>query len=420
MKSRLYAIVKIVYNIVHDSKYKERAKMRKEDFTRNRKMNFIQTVAFIVTGIPKSIQVGLAVFLEEYAKEVGSYSKQAFSKRRLCVNPDAIKELFDATAENFYNLGKFDTLKGYRVLAVDGTKYNLPNSPELAEVYGEQITGNAPQVQALGSCLYDVMNGILIDAAICPCRSSERDLAVRHMERLIEMDHDKEILLFDRGYPSAELISELESRGLHYLMRCTPEFCHGMKPTSDDCTLTHRFARHKVTSTFRYIKFKLPNGNNEILITNLPEDEFPHDTMAELYHMRWGIETKYDELKNKINIENFSGLSDIAVRQDFYASVFLANLAGIAVFDNREKVNAAHNAPENKYVYKQNLNVTIGILREKVVEMVLVDSDRKRRKILRQILVSLVDSVVPIRDDRAFSRGIAHSKIRFPMNGRSS
>ena len=159
MKSRLYATVKIVYNIVHDPKYKERAKMRKEDFTRNRKMNFIQTVAFIVTGIPKSIQVGLAVFLEEYAKEVGSYSKQAFSKRRLCVNPDAVKELFDATAENFYNLGKFDTLKGYRVLAVDGTKYNLPNSPELAEVYGEQITGNAPQVQALGSCLYDVMHG---------------------------------------------------------------------------------------------------------------------------------------------------------------------------------------------------------------------------------------------------------------------
>ena len=143
MKKRLEKMVKIVYDKVHKSEYKERWKMKKEDFTRNRKMSFLQMLAFIVIGIPKSIQAGLISFMETYAKSVESYSKQAFSKGRLRINPLAIKELFDLTAENFYKLGKYDKLKGYRVLAIDGTKYNLPKSKELDEKYGVQITGGA-------------------------------------------------------------------------------------------------------------------------------------------------------------------------------------------------------------------------------------------------------------------------------------
>lgn len=420
MGNRFCAMLGIVNDKLRDPGYKARGKMRKEDFTRKRKMGFVQTIAFIITGIQRSLQVSLAAFLNEYAHDADSYSKQAFSKRRMCVNPNAIKELFDTIAENFYKLGKFDTFNGFRVLAVDGTKYNLPTSPELANIYGAQITSNAPQVQAKGSCLYDVLNGILLDAVICPCNSNERDLAVMHMNRLAELGQEKEILLFDRGYPSAELISEIEKRNLHYLMRCSSEFCSKMRPTSDDCILTHTFTKRKIKATFRYIKIKLSSGQDEILITNLPKNDFPSEKMAELYHMRWGIETKYDELKNKIMIENFSGLSDIAIRQDFYASMFLSNLAGVAVYDNREEVNAAHNNPQNKYIYQQNLNVTIGILRDNVIELVLVDSDRKRRKILKRIFKTLANSVVPIRRGRSVKREVVHSHMKFPMNGRFS
>lgn len=420
MGNRLCAILGVMNGMFHDSGYKERGKMRKEDFTRKRKMGFVQTVAFIITGIQRSLQVSLAAFLNKYIHDTDSYSKQAFSKRRMCVDPNAIKELFDTIADNFYKLGMFDLFNGFRVLAIDGTKYNLPTSPELAEIYGTQITGNAPQVQAKGSCLYDVMNGILLDAIICPCDSNERELAVKHMDRLAELGQGKEILLFDRGYPAAELISDIEKRGLYYLMRCSSEFCINMRPTSDDCILTHTFTKRKITATFRYIKIKLSSGQDEILITNLPKSDFPSEKMAELYHMRWGIETKYDELKNKIMIENFSGLSDIAIRQDFYASMFLSNLAGVAVYDNREKVNAAHNGHQNKYIYQQNLNVTIGILRDNVIKLVLVDSDRKRRKMLERIFKILTNSVVPIRKGRSVKREVAHSQMKFPMNGRFS
>ena len=77
----------------------------------------------------------------------------------------------------FYKDGKFKRFKGYRVTAIDGTKYNLPNSVEMKDVYGFQNSTN-DQPQALGSCLYDVLNGIIIDALIQPFNASERDAAI--------------------------------------------------------------------------------------------------------------------------------------------------------------------------------------------------------------------------------------------------
>jgi hypothetical protein len=38
--------------------------------------------------------------------------------------------------------------------------------------------------------------------------------------------------------------------------------------------------------------------------------------------MRWGIEMKYDELKDRLQIENFTGTTKIAIEQDFYSTIY--------------------------------------------------------------------------------------------------
>jgi IS4 transposase len=52
--------------------------------------------------------------------------------------------------------------------------------------------------------------------------------------------------------------------------------------------------------SFRVVRFKLKNGEYEAIITNLHREEFPHEKIRELYHMRWGIETSFRELKHTI------------------------------------------------------------------------------------------------------------------------
>ena len=48
-------------------------------------------------------------------------------------------------------------------------------------------------------------------------------------------------------------------------------------------------------------------NTEEILLTNLTEDEFDINALKELYHLRWNIETHYNILKNRMKLEEFSG-----------------------------------------------------------------------------------------------------------------
>ena len=61
----------------------------------------------------------------------------------------------------------------------------------------------------------------------------------------------------------------------------------------------------------RVIKIPIINSENKedelILLTDLPEHKFNTFEIAGLYKDRWEIEVNYDRLKNKMEIENYSG-----------------------------------------------------------------------------------------------------------------
>lgn len=45
--------------------------------------------------------------------------------------------------------------------------------------------------------------------------------------------------------------------------------------------------------SFRVVRFKLTQDTYEVLLTNLPEDEFSVSELKELYAMRWGISISF-------------------------------------------------------------------------------------------------------------------------------
>ena len=45
--------------------------------------------------------------------------------------------------------------------------------------------------------------------------------------------------------------------------------------------------------------------------------------------MRWGIESKYRELKNRLEIKDFNSVKPVSIRQEFFAVMYLSNLAAI-------------------------------------------------------------------------------------------
>ena len=59
-----------------------------------------------------------------------------------------------------------------------------------------------------------------------------------------------------------------------------------------------------------------------------------------MYHWRWHHETYYGLLKGRLDLENWSGQSAAAVRQDFHAAVLLANLESLLSGPAEEAVAA--------------------------------------------------------------------------------
>ena len=83
----------------------------------------------------------------------------------------------------------------------------------------------------------------------------------------------------------------------------------------------------------RVIKIPIINEKGEeekmILLTDLPKNKFNTYEIAGLYAERQEIEVNYDRLKNKMGLENYTGKSEIIIKQDFYSSIYLFNLSMI-------------------------------------------------------------------------------------------
>ena len=62
------------------------------------------------------------------------------------------------------------------------------------------------------------------------------------------------------------------------------------------------------------------------------------------------ISDDYDEFKNKIQVEHFSGYSEHSILQDFYAALFVSNVQSLIVGEINDELAGESNG--NKYQYK--------------------------------------------------------------------
>lgn len=419
MNKTIARIIEKIYNILHSENFKESHRMQDKDFTRKRKLKFSEICLMILKGSKKGLQAGINTFLKETKNEIKSYSSAAFCKARQKINPSAFKELFKITANEFYSNNEYKTLYGYRIWAIDGSKLNLPNTEELLEIYGSENFNNGIHIQAQASCLYDVLNHVILDAYMEPHNTSERELAKKHIECLGKFSKSKELLLMDRGYPSEDLLFSLESAKFNYVIRSNKkEFFKEVRNVKKDDEVIVRKCKNGVLK-IRVITIKLTNGTKETLLTNIMDESISKEKFADIYRLRWGIETKYNDLKNKLELENFSGITAISILQDFYATMFLSNLLAALELECSVEIERINVAEEHKYQYKINTSHVLSTLKTNVVELLLTDSKRKTRKILKTIHSQLLQCLVPIRDNRLFSRSRKRSIIKFRPNKKS-
>ncbi len=130
----------------------------------------------------------------------------------------------------------------------------------------------------------------------------------------------------------------------------------------------------------------------------------------------WGIETKFDELKNRLEIQNFSGETVIAIEQDFYASIYLSNMAALAKGDANETITERNKDKNPKYDYKVNTNILVGKLKDRLILMLLEPNPVKRTALYRKVMEEISANVIPIRPGRKNPRRKGTRATKHPRN----
>ena len=80
--------------------------------------------------------------------------------------------------------------------------------------------------------------------------------------------------------------------------------------------------------------------------------------------------SKFDIIKNKLELPCFGGFTENIIMQDFWVSMYLANMAAIFKNEADMKIKAERKDKNNKYKYQANVNTLIGSLRERLADAV--------------------------------------------------
>ena len=231
------------------------------------------------------------------------------------------------------------------------------------------------------------------------------------------MQGEKKLVLFDRGYPSFDLIEKLESDGFHYVMRVRKKFnCDIDAQSASDGFVWLTKGEKRIH--IRVIKFVLDSGEEETLITNITDKRLGKNAFKKLYFMRWPVEAKYNIAKQKLQVENFSALTAEGIKQDFYAAMYLVNVAAAAALDAQSEIDAANKDKGNKYEQKANINELIGILKDKLIFALVEEDTDKTAAMIQDIINSITRYTIPIRDNRSIPRNPHPRCVRFHHNQR--
>ena len=401
------------YVLLNDD-YKNQARKNPTDFTRNRKLVFEDLILYMLFSFKCSTSSALRRFFANFNKDNISVKQQSLSEARKKVTVWAFVHMFKLTVSTMTEVCT-QKWHGYRVYAIDGSKISLPSDKALREYYGA-LGKDRTAPTAQGSVLYDVLNDIVCDAAIEPLTTDERTLAKAHIEACRNIAvNDKKLIIFDRGYPSFELLELLENEGISYVMRVKSNFNKDIDAQwklNGYVNLEKNGKRIRV----RVVKFTLDSGEVEKLITNITDKRFGKEAFMKLYFLRWPIETKYDIVKNKLQLENFNTRTIEGIQQDFFASMYLTNCAAAALLDVKEDIEEAREDKDNKYEYKANINELIGILKDRFVKALSLDDPEEQSAMINSILKEIGSYVIPIRPKRSIPRNATPRKSKYYHN----
>ena len=398
------------------SDFLERHRVGENAFTRDRKLPLPQLVRFLLNLRKGANQDELDRFFEVVCEQplADSVSKSALTQARAKRRPEAFSELSEVLVNEAMRTLPMRRWHGFRLLAVDGSTFLLPKEPAIVEAFGQ--TGEVTP-QARFSRLYDVLNRLVVAADIEPLSVGERILAGESLPATRVDD----LLLYDRGYPAFWLFASHAVEQRHFCVRVPHAFCTEVQafaagdahsavieltPCDDARRQCQAFGLPTEALRLRLIRVHLKGGEEEFLITSLLDEEaVPTPLFKHLYHLRWGIEEGYKTEKSRVEVENFSGRTVHALKQDVLAKILTLNLTAILVWVAQWMTTRLYR--ERRRGYQVNFANALSKMKDNVVRLL---SAEPPPDLLERLLCAMALEAEAIRPDRSSPRNIKSTK----------
>ena len=140
----------------------------------------------------------------------------------------------------------------------------------------------------------------------------------------------------------------------------------------------------------RVVRFKLPSGEYEALVTNLPVDDFSLEELKKLYFRRWGIETSFRHLKYTVGLSKFHAKKASFVIQEIWARLISYNFTSAVMHCVRIP------ATDTKHSYKVSVSAAVLVCRKFILSLIVHSA--------LDVLELLARELIPIRLNRSFPR----------------
>lgn len=354
-------------------------------------------------------------------------SKPGYLKQRMKLNPEAFVDLYQFHNRSFYSDPDTElyNINGFLILAADGSDINIPTTQETLAIYGNASKrGGKPCAQIGLGCLYDALNRMILDASINKVKFNEMAVAEAQITEVRKTIGDHPFLVtMDRGYPSTPAFLRMIDSKTFFVARLkSSDFKAEQQSLSSDdedvdIQLTKTRRAHYIGTadeaiimsrdsfTLRMVRVWLDEEHTEceILATNLPRDLFPAECFGELYHYRWRIETAYQTLKDRLQMENFTGTKPILLEQDIYSTIYVSNIAEDIARDI-EQEQADHLKNDYKHRMAVNRTLCIGLLKSDLIYILLEKDPNKQDDLFQKLYDEISENIVPVRPDRHYRR----------------
>ena len=392
----------------------------KSDFTRNRKLSFETVIKNVICMEAGSLKDEL-LKLNDYSSFTPTSS--AFVQARSKIKHDAFKTIFDTFNQKSLVT---KTLKGYRLLAIDGTVLPIDNSFADEETTLQKINNSDKTFSAFHlNASYDLLECTYDDLVIQGQANFDENGAF--VQLVDQYKGNKAIFIADRGYESFNGVEHVSHSENKYLIRVKDIHSKtsimksfGSLPNNEfDIDVSRLFTRKctneikKHPEIYKYmprnqhfdyfdenkdipyefhtriVRFKITDDTYECIITNLDRNEFTMEEIKELYHKRWGIETSFRELKYAIGLSALHSKKRELIKQEIYARILLYN------FSQRIIQKIKIKKKSTRYLYQVNFTRAFHIIRAFL---------RKKSGVPLNVESLIAKEILPIRPNRSNTR----------------